>query len=103
MKQRRLQMHGYRDESLENLVKAIINIDSEEECYAFLDDLCTIRELQDMAQRFETAVLLTNGMNYQQIAEKVGASTATISRVNRCLQYGEGGYKAVIEKIGKQD
>jgi len=96
-------MHGYRDESLENLVKAIINIDSEEECYAFLDDLCTIRELQDMAQRFETAVLLTNGMNYQQIAEKVGASTATISRVNRCLQYGEGGYKAVIEKIGKQD
>lgn len=92
-------MQNYRDEALDILVRALIHIDSSEEAYAFLDDLCTVKELHDLSQRLETAILLSEGKNYQQIAEKAGTSTATISRVSRCLQYGDGGYRTVIEKL----
>ena len=80
------------------LVKALLSLQSEEECRAFLSDLCTIRELSDLSQRFEVAKLLKEGKNYQDISKQTGASTATISRVNRALVYGTGGYRTVLSR-----
>ncbi|MBO4251649.1 MAG: hypothetical protein J5911_03190 [Clostridia bacterium] len=94
-------MTDYHNKSIDNLFKVISGITTVEECYAFFEDLCTIKEIQDMAQRLETAIMLKHGENYQNISAKVGVSSATISRVNRCLNYGSGGYKAAIEKLGK--
>ena len=94
-------MSDFHNKSIDNLFKVISEIGTAEECCAFFEDLCTIKEIQDMAQRLETAILLNKGENYQNISAKVGVSSATISRVNRCLNYGSGGYKAAIEKIGK--
>lgn len=96
-------MPVYHNESIENLFRAITAIKTPEECRAFLEDLCTIKELQDMAQRFDTAILLSEGKNYQEISAKVGISTATISRVSRCLNYGSGGYRAAIENLSKTE
>lgn len=81
------------------LFKAILLLKTEEEAAAFFDDLCTIREIQDMSQRFEVAELLYAGKNYGEISAETGASSATISRVNRCLHYGKNGYKSIIEKM----
>ena len=92
-------MPDYHNESTERLFRAITAISSPEECRAFFEDLCTIREIQDMSQRFDTAILLSKGYSYQKIAEKYSISTATISRVNRCLAYGDGGYKTAIKKL----
>lgn len=80
------------------LFEAIVEIESVEECEAFLEDLCTIKELQDLTQRYAVARMLDSGEKYQSIEEATGASTATISRVNRCLNYGSGGYISVISK-----
>ena len=85
-------------ESLDKLFSAILKLESVDECYRFFEDVCTIKELQDISQRLEVAFLLNEGKNYQEISSKTGVSTATISRVNKCLNYGSGGYKAVIEK-----
>ena len=74
-------------------------LQNEEECAAFFEDICTINEIIDMAQRLETACRLDQGMNYHDISDTVGVSTATISRVNRCLQYGPGGYRTVIDRL----
>ena len=95
-------MKNYRTKSVEMLINAMAKFNSPDEVYAFLDDLCTIKEIQDMAQRFETAILLAEGKSYQKIAETVGVSTATISRVNRCLNYGNGGYEAAIKSISNK-
>lgn len=92
-------MPGYSNEMISRLMEVISLMGSAEECEAFFSDLCTIRELQDMAQRFETAQLLKAGKNYREISESVGVSTATISRVSRCLNYGSGGYKNALEKL----
>ena len=92
-------MSDFHSESTARLYQAISLIQSAEECKAFLDDLCTIKEVQDMAQRFDTAIMLSKGENYQAIARQVGVSTATISRVNRCLSYGEGGYRTIIDRL----
>ena len=89
-------MDKLRNQSVENLVQVIAKMDSADDVYEFLSDLCTIKELQDMAQRFEMALLLKDGANYQNVAAQVGASSATISRVNRCLVYGNGGYEKAI-------
>ena len=85
--------------SLDRLFEAILNLNTTDDCYKFFEDVCTIKELQDMAQRLDVAFLLTEGMNYQKIAQEVNVSTATISRVSKCLNYGSGGYKEAIEKI----
>ena len=82
------------------LVEALMKLETSEECAAFLDDICTIRELSDLAQRWEVAEMLNEGKNYQEISNATGASTATISRVNKCLNYGSGGYKKAIEQLG---
>ena len=81
------------------LYKAILMLETEEECYNFFEDLCTVKEISDMAQRLEAAKLLLGGSTYDQIVKKVEISTATISRINRCIQYGTGGYRQTIEKV----
>ena len=85
------------------LYKAILLLKDEEECYDFFQDLCTITELRAMEQRFEVACMLNKGMIYNDILEKTGASSATISRVNRSLQYGKGGYAVVFERLAEDE
>lgn len=82
----------------DHLIRAIVDIEDEAECRAFLEDICTIKELQDIAQRLEVALMLDEGKNYQEISRETGASTATISRVKKCLVYGSGGYRAAINR-----
>lgn len=81
------------------LYQAILKLKTPEECYNFLMDLCTVQELNAMEQRFEVAQLLNQGMIYNKILELTGASSATISRVNRSLNYGTDGYRLVIERM----
>ena len=81
------------------LYEAILTLKSVEECKNFFQDLCTVSELQAIEQRMEVAILLNDGMIYNQILERTGASSATISRVNRALQYGANGYKTVLPRI----
>lgn len=92
-------MQGFHSESIERLFKAITMLKNEEECSAFFEDLCTIMELQDMAQRLDAAVMLKKGFNYQTISKEIGISTATISRVSKCINYGSGGYNTVLQRI----
>lgn len=84
----------------EDMYKAILQMKSVEELMAFFDDLCTVTELQAMEQRYQVAVLLEKGLIYNDILEQTGASSATISRVNRSLQYGAGGYAVAFERLG---
>ncbi len=90
--------HHHVDESIGTLARTLLLLETEEEALAFLTDLCTIREMNDMSQRLEVATMLDAGKNYQDISAATGASTATISRVNRALQYGKGGYRALLNK-----
>ena len=71
-----------------------------DECYAYFEDICTIKEILDMSQRLDTAILLSQGLSYQKIAAQVEISSATIGRVSKCLNYGTGGYKKAIEQLG---
>jgi len=80
------------------LYKAILSLENEEECRVFFEDLCTIKELETMSQRLEVAKMLLAKKTFNEIVAATGASTTTISRVNRCLNYGDGGYKKVIER-----
>ena len=89
--------------SADKLFKAILNLETIDECYAFFEDLCTIKEIQDMSQRLDTAILLSEGLSYQKISERADVSTATIGRVSKCLNYGSGGYKAAIERLKKSE
>lgn len=84
----------------EDMYRAILALKDMDECTAFFDDLCTVSELQAMEQRFQVAVLLEQGLIYNDILEQTGASSATISRVNRSLQYGADGYTVVFERLG---
>lgn len=92
-----------RSTSIDRLFQAMLDLKSIDDCYEFFEDLCTIKELQDMAQRLDTAVLLDEGLNYQTISKQVGVSTATISRVSKCLNYGSGGYQKALERLKKND
>lgn len=96
-------MQKYNSESINDLFRGILLLETEEECRAFFEDLCTIKELQDMAQRLETARLLSEGKNYQEISREVGMSSTTISRVSKCLNYGDGGYELVIGRLGDRE
>lgn len=86
------------NEEVRELFRAILSLDSEEECAAFFEDICTVKEIQDLSQRLQVAAMLNRGEKYQAIEQMTGASTATISRVNKCLVYGSGGYRAVLDK-----
>ena len=90
-----------RNPTTDALFDAILSLETREECYNFFEDLCTVKEISDMAQRLEAAKLLLGGSTYDQIVKAVEISTATISRINRCIQYGSGGYRDTIEKVQK--
>lgn len=89
-------------ESTDRLFQAILSLKSVEECYSFFEDICTITEIKDMSQRLDTAFMVDKGISYQKISEQIGVSTATISRVSRCLNYGAGGYRAVIDRLKEE-
>ena len=89
------------DKSVSTLYKALLSLETEDECAAFLEDLCTITEIKSMAQRLQVAQLLNNQTVYTEIAKKTGASTATISRVGRSLNYGTDGYRLVFDRLGE--
>jgi TrpR-related protein YerC/YecD len=91
-----------RTASMDRLFQSILNLQSIDECYAYFEDLCTIKELNDMSQRLDAAILLEQGLSYQKITEQVAISTATIGRVSRCLNYGTGGYKTAINKLKEE-
>lgn len=86
----------------ENMYKAILSLNSVEECMRFFDDLCTVSELMAMEQRYQVATCLNEGMIYNDILAETGASSATISRVNRSLQYGSGGYAIVFDRMKEE-
>lgn len=90
-----------RTESVDYLFDAILSLKDKEECYTFFEDVCTINELLSLSQRLEVAKMLREQKTYLEIAEKTGASTATISRVNRSLNYGNDGYDMVFERLHK--
>lgn len=90
-----------QSEAADRLFEAILSLQSVEECYRFFEDLCTVAELHALSQRMEVAMLLRGGETYTAIAEKTGASTATISRVNRCLAYGADGYETVLRRLAQ--
>ena len=87
------------DKNTDFLFQAILALETPKECYRFFDDLCTVTELQAMEQRYQVAVYLSQGMIYNDILERTGASSATISRVNRSLQYGSDGYAVAFERL----
>ena len=95
-------MKPYHNKDMDFLYRGILSLQTREECYAFFEDICTIKELQAMAQRFRVAAQLRDDKNYNEIQTDTGASSATISRVNKCLHYGSGGYNTVLERMGKE-
>lgn len=90
-----------KNKSSDALFDAVLTLKTREECYQFFDDLCTVNEIISLSQRFEVAKMLNNHKTYIEIAEKTGASTATISRVNRALNYGNNGYMLALERLDK--
>ncbi len=93
----------FKETTLDELFRAILTLETEEDCYRFFEDLSTIGELKALAQRFEVAKMLQAEVTYTHIAESTGASTATISRVKRSLSYGAGGYLLALERLNNQD
>ena len=92
-------MATWHNHSTDELCRALLSLKSQEECYAFLEDICTIKETLDISQRLAVASLLDEGESYADIREKTGASTATISRISKCYEYGTGGYKTIIDRL----
>ena len=93
-------MKPLHNSDVDALFEAILTLRTVEECYAFFEDACTIKEIQDISQRLKAAKMLASGANYADISRETGMSTATISRVSKCLEYGAGGYRAVISRVG---
>ena len=94
-------MQNFDIKTFDELIEAILKLKSKEDCEKFFEDVCTIKELQDVTQRLQVARLLKEKKNYQEVSKLTGASTATISRVNKCLNYGSGGYSIVLDKKDK--
>lgn len=94
-----MQIEKLRGKDLDQLFLSILSLKDLEECYRFFDDLCTINEIQSLAQRLEVARMLREGNTYHKIETETGASTATISRVKRCLNYGNDTYELVLERV----
>ena len=88
-----------KNPNLQDFFKAILSLKTLEECDMFFDDICTIQEIEALSQRFEVAMLLCEGKSYNDINRLTGASTTTIGRVSKCLNYGDGGYKTAIERV----
>ncbi|EDK35476.1 YerC/YecD family TrpR-related protein [Clostridium kluyveri] len=88
-----------KSKAMDYLCEAVLSLKTKEECYRFFDDICTINEIKALEQRLQVAKMLKNKKTYLDIASATGASTATISRVNRCLNYGSDGYRIVLERL----
>lgn len=97
-----MQIDKLRGPALDQLFEAILSLETIEECYSFFDDLATVNEIQSLAQRLEVARMLREGNTYHKIETETGASTATISRVKRCLNYGNDAYEMVLERIANK-
>ncbi len=95
-------MKKFDKQSIDNLFEAILLLETKEECDNFFNDICTIQELEAIAQRLDVAKQLIEGKVYTEISKETGASTATVCRVNRCIKYGNGGYKTVLDRINKE-
>lgn len=93
-------MSKLKSDDTDALFRAVLSLETVEECYRFFEDVCTIKELQDISQRFAVARMLTEGRVYSDVQRETGASTATISRVNKALNYGSDGYKLALSRIG---
>jgi TrpR-related protein YerC/YecD len=91
-----------KDPRTDRLFEAILTLETEEDCYRFFEDLCTVAELKSLAQRLQVAEMLDGKLSYNSIAEESGASTATISRVKKCLNYGADGYNLVIKNLKEE-
>ncbi|KUP09232.1 hypothetical protein Q73_00530 [Bacillus coahuilensis m2-6] len=98
-----MQIDKLRGKELDQLFTSILSLQDLEECYRFFDDLCTVNEIQSLAQRLEVAKMLGEGNTYHKIETQTGASTATISRVKRCLNYGNDAYKLVLDRIKEEE
>ena len=96
-------MEIMRQEELDQLFRAILSLQTVEECYDFFEDACTIKELQEISQRFDVAKQLWQGKSYNTINQQTGASTATICRVKKCLIYGQSGYRLVLDRISNKE
>lgn len=92
-------MSNWHNSSTDALCEALLLLKTKEECYAFLEDICTIKETLDISQRLAVAKMLDEGISYANITKETGASAATISRVSRCCEYGKGGYKLILERL----
>ncbi len=92
-----------KSQDIDELFEVIVMLKTQEECYRFFEDVCTISELHAIAQRLQVAKLLRSNVTYQEIAQRLGASTATISRVNRCLSYGAGGYQGMLDRLEEKN
>ncbi len=88
-----------KDESIDKLFEAILLLENIEECYKFFEDICTVSEIKAIAQRLEVVKMLREKKKYSEITKATGASTATISRVNRCFEYGADGYKLILDRL----
>ena len=88
-----------KSEETDHLFQAILALKTEEECYRFFDDLCTFSEIEAMSQRFQVAALLDEGKTFTRISQKIGVSSTTITRVNKCLCYGGDGYRLLLDRI----
>lgn len=93
-------MASWHNKSTDKLCEALLTLKTKEDCYEFLEDICTIREFLDISQRLSVAQMLSEGKSYSEISTETGASTATISRVSKCYEYGSGGYKKVLDRLG---
>ena len=96
-------MSNWHSEQTDELFEAILTLQTVEECYAFFEDACTIKEIIEIAQRLKVAKLLSAGTSYVTVSKEVGVSTATISRVSKCLEYGNGGYQMVMERVAGEE
>ena len=96
-------MRHWQNETTDQLCTALLSLKTQEEACAFLEDICTIKEFLDLSQRLEVARLLQTGASYAAITKATGASTATISRVSKCCEYGSGGYRTVIDRLNGEE
>lgn len=96
-------MKKLHSKDVDTLFEAILSLQTVEECYTFFEDACTIKEIIEIAQRLKAAKMLRDGVNYAVISKETGMSTATISRVNKCLEYGNGGYNTVLDRLEEKN
>ena len=96
-------MNKLRNKDVDRLFEAILTLNTVEECYTFFEDACTIKEIVEISQRLKAAKMLRDGVNYVDISKETGMSTATISRVNKCLEYGNGGYNTVLDRLEEKN